>query len=108
MASVAYTFHNVFPISPEAERERLGHRESTNVTCQSEAKGRRESYIDLDEQLETQRNEKGTTNSTASSDRARVCVQYWTRFAPWLLRDPPFSSKEKPAPARNSSRKLST
>jgi formate hydrogenlyase transcriptional activator len=53
MASVAYTLHNVFPISPEAERERLSHRESTNVACQSEAKGRHESFIDLDEQLET-------------------------------------------------------
>jgi formate hydrogenlyase transcriptional activator len=38
MASVAYNLHNVFPISPEAERERLSHRES---------------FIDLDEQLET-------------------------------------------------------
>jgi formate hydrogenlyase transcriptional activator len=53
MASVAYTLHNVFPISPEAERERLSHRESTNLACQSEAKGRHESFIDLDEQLET-------------------------------------------------------
>ena len=53
MASVAFTLHNVFPISPEAERERLSHRESTNVACQSEAKGRHESFIDLDEQLET-------------------------------------------------------
>ncbi len=53
MASVAYTLQNVFPISPEAERERLSHRESTNAACQSEAKGRHESFIDLDEQLET-------------------------------------------------------
>ena len=53
MASVAYTLHNVFPISPEAERERLSRRESTNVACQSEAKSRHESFIDLDEQLET-------------------------------------------------------
>ena len=53
MASVAYTLHNVFPISPEAERERLSHRESTNGACQSETKGRREPFIDLDEQLET-------------------------------------------------------
>jgi len=60
MASVAYTLHKVFPISTEAELERLSHRESTKNTRQSEAKGRRESYIDLDEQFGTsQRNGEG-------------------------------------------------
>ena len=53
MASVAYTLRNVFPISPEAERGKLSHRESRNEVSQSEAKARNESYIDLDEQLET-------------------------------------------------------
>jgi len=59
MASVAYTLHKAFPISTEAELERLSHRESTKNTCQSEVKGRRESYIDLDEKVETQRNGEG-------------------------------------------------
>ena len=59
MASVAHTFHNVFPISPEAERGRLRHRESTNDAPKSEVEGRRESYIDLDEKVETQRNGEG-------------------------------------------------
>jgi len=59
MASVAHTFHNVFPISLEAERGRLRHRESTNDAPKSEVEGRRESYIDLDEKVETQRNGEG-------------------------------------------------
>ena len=59
MASVAHTFHNVFPISPEAERGRLRHRESTNDAPKSEVEGRRESYLDLDEKVETQRNGEG-------------------------------------------------
>jgi len=59
VASVTYTVHNVFPISPEAERERLRHRGSRNDACHTEAKGWRD-YIDLDGQLETsQRNGEG-------------------------------------------------
>ena len=45
MASIAYSFQNVFPISPESEREGLSDlREAAPDRCGS--------YINLDEQLD--------------------------------------------------------
>jgi len=52
VASVAYTLHNVFAVSPKAAREIAAiHRESENRTTPSEAESRRGSYIDLEQYL---------------------------------------------------------
>ena len=58
MASVAYTLHNVFAVSPQAEPKMpmpASHREAKSKNCanQSQAESQCGSYIDLDELLES-------------------------------------------------------
>ena len=62
MASVAHSLHNVFSM-PQTDREKLlSHRESMNGAGQAEARTRRGSYINLDEQLSASESEREGRN----------------------------------------------
>ena len=82
MASFAYSVQNVFPISPEAEREGLSDlHEAAPDRCGS--------YINLDEQLDSsQDGDEGPASLKGSSAPADLFAKRSKMYEPWRLRTP--------------------